>query len=52
MNIRIMGTEIECQFAAQALRDSEDLEVLEVSGWYRNRGETKLGRVYVEARQA
>lgn len=46
MKIRLMGTPDECAAAVDALRAAFDLH--EVSGFYPNRGDSKLGRVYVD----
>lgn len=47
MKIRIMGTPHECDDAVKVLRLAFD--VLEVSDFRPNRGDSRLGRVYVEA---
>jgi hypothetical protein len=47
VKIRITGTRGETDAAVDALRGV--LDVLEVSGFYPNRGDSQLGRVYVEA---
>lgn len=47
MKIRIMGTQSETDAAVRTLRIA--FEVREVSGWYPNRGDSTLGRVYVDA---
>ncbi|MDX8055768.1 hypothetical protein SK571_40870 [Lentzea sp. BCCO 10_0798] len=47
MRIRLEGTRDEVENAAQAL--ALGFEVLEVSGFYPNRGASVLGRVYVTA---
>lgn len=47
MKLRIMGTMEETSKAVATLRIA--FAVLEVSTWYPNRGDSKLGRVYVEA---
>ncbi|MET8756846.1 DUF3970 family protein [Lentzea sp. NPDC004782] len=45
MKIRLEGTPQEIEQAVTALR--EVFEVQEVSGFYKNRGQSVLGRVYV-----
>ena len=45
MKIRVEGTSQEIEHAVAALR--EVFEVQEVSGFYKNRGQSVLGRVYV-----
>ncbi|WP_410640676.1 hypothetical protein [Amycolatopsis sp. lyj-346] len=47
MKIRIMGTRAETDDAVKVLRLAFD--VLEVSDFRPNRGDSRLGRVYVEA---
>jgi hypothetical protein len=47
MKIRIMGTRAETEDAVKVLRLAFD--VLEVSDFRPNRGDSQLGRVYVEA---
>ncbi|MEV5718481.1 hypothetical protein AB0L41_31730 [Amycolatopsis mediterranei] len=47
MKIRIMGTRAETDDAVAVLRLAFD--VLEVSDFRANRGDSQLGRVYVEA---
>lgn len=47
MEIRIIGTPAETEQAVKALRAG--FEVRSVSPFYRNRGHTRLGRVYVDA---
>lgn len=47
MKIRIMGTRAETEDAVKVLRLAFD--VLEVSDFRPNRGDSRLGRVYVEA---
>lgn len=47
MKIRIMGTPRECDDAVKVLRLG--FAVLEVSSFRPNRGDSRLGRVYVEA---
>lgn len=47
MKIRIMGTRAETDDAVKVLRLAFD--VLEVSDFRPNRGDSRLGQVYVEA---
>lgn len=46
MKIRLMGTPQEIEAVQNGL--AKGLEILEVSAFYPNRGDSKLGRVYVE----
>ena len=52
MKLRLTGTRDECDVLTGELpqRLAGVAEVLEVSGFYLNRGTTVLGRVYVEVR--
>ena len=50
MNIRIMGLPAEITPVIQALTDAEDLEVIQVSDPYPNRGDSRMVRVYIQAR--
>ncbi len=50
MKIRLSGTAAECAAAVDLLRLVEGIEVVEVSGSYANRGDSRLQRVYIEAR--
>lgn len=50
MKIRIMGTKAETDAAVSTLRIA--FEVREVSSFYPNRGDSTLGRVYVDAEVA
>jgi hypothetical protein len=51
MKLRLQGTEAECAKLAFLLRyGPPDLEVVEVSQPYPNRGDSRQVRVYVEAR--
>jgi hypothetical protein len=51
MKIRVTGTEAECAKLAFLLRyGPPDLEVVEVSSPYPNRGDSRQVRVYLEAR--
>lgn len=47
MKIRISGTPDECADAVVVLREA--FEVHEASGFYANKGDSRLGRMYVEA---
>lgn len=47
MDIRLNGTETECAEAVEILRTA--LHLRAVSRFYTNRGDTILGRVYVDA---
>jgi hypothetical protein len=47
VKIRVSGTPDECTDAVVVLRKA--FEVHEASGFYANRGDSRLGRVYVEA---
>ena len=49
MKIRIMGLPAEVERTIQALHDTQDLDVVEVSGPYPNRGASRMVRVYIEA---
>lgn len=49
MKIRLLGTEAELGQAVGVLIRSGAFDVHEVSDFYPNRGNSKLGRVYVEA---
>lgn len=49
MKLRLTGTRAECEAFVTALQASAPAgTVLEVSGWYANRGSSLLGRVYLE----
>jgi hypothetical protein len=51
MKLRLTGTEAECAKLCFLLRyGPPDLEVVEVSPPYPNRGDSRLVRVYLEAR--
>jgi hypothetical protein len=51
MKLRLMGTEAECARMVFLLRlGPPDLEVIEVSPPYPNRGDTRQVRVYLELR--
>lgn len=47
MKIRLTGTEAEARAGAAMLRDV--LDVREESGFYPNRGASRLGRIYLDA---
>ncbi|NJP33711.1 hypothetical protein [Micromonospora thermarum] len=49
MKIRLMGLQEECEAALHELRTAPRLAILEVSGPYPNRGDSRQVRVYVEA---
>lgn len=49
IKIRLVGTKDETARAVGILRKSEELRLLEVSGYYANRDGSLLGRVYVDA---
>ena len=49
MKIRLMGLPAETSQAVRALRNAPGLDVIEVSGPYPHRGDTRLVRVYIEA---
>jgi hypothetical protein len=52
MKIRVTGTEAECAKLAFLLRyGPPDLEVVEVSSLYPNRGDSRQVRVYLEVRR-
>jgi hypothetical protein len=50
MKIRLMGLPAEIDQAINALRDLSDLDVVQVDGPYPNRGDSRMVRVYIEAR--
>jgi hypothetical protein len=51
MKVRLTGTEAECARLCFLLRyGPPDLEVIEVSPPYANRGDSRLVRVYLEVR--
>jgi hypothetical protein len=43
-----MGTKDECQYAVDCLK--EKIVILEASNFYPNRGDSLIGRVYLEVR--
>lgn len=47
LHIRLMGLESECADGVAVLRLA--FRIRSVSPWHRNRGESELGRVYIEA---
>jgi hypothetical protein len=49
MKIRLMGLPAEITQAATVLNGADSLDVLEVSGPYPNRGDSRMVRVYIEA---
>lgn len=52
MKLRLTGTKDECELLAKELpsRLTGLAQVLEVSGFYTNRGASVLGRIYVDVR--
>ena len=50
MKVRLMGTADECAAGVEVIRGAGRFEVVEVSGAYPNRGDSRLVRVYVETR--
>jgi len=50
MKIRIMGLPSEVTQTLQAIRQTRTLDVIQVDGPYPNRGDSRLVRVYIEAR--
>jgi hypothetical protein len=50
MKIRVMGLPAEVEQTIEALHGIPDLEVIEVSGPYPNRGNSRMVRAYIEAR--
>ena len=51
MKIRIMGLPAEVDHTVRVLQENKELDVTEVNGPYPNRGNSRMVRVYVEARQ-
>jgi hypothetical protein len=49
MKIRITGLPAEVTLAVQALKNTDSLDLTEVSDSYPNRGDSRLVRVYIEA---
>ena len=50
MKIRLMGLPGELARALKALHDADGLDVTEVSSPYPNRGDSRLARIYIDAR--
>ena len=50
MRVRLTGTQDECEQVIKVMRDMPAWEVLEVSGFYPNRGDSKLVRGYLDIR--
>lgn len=50
VRIRLWGTRGECDVAADAIRAAAGLRVVSVSEPRRDRGDSKLVRVYIDAR--
>ena len=50
MKIRIMGLPGEIEQAVQAICDTDKLDVIEISGPYANRGNSRMLRLYIEVR--
>jgi hypothetical protein len=50
MKIRLMGLPAEIDQAIRALRDISDLDVIQADGPYPNRGDSRIVRMYIEAR--
>jgi len=50
MKIRLSGLPAEVGQAVSALSDADTLDVIEVSSPYPNRGDSRMVRVYIEAR--
>jgi hypothetical protein len=48
MKIRLMGLPAEVSTVLQALTDTGTLDLIEVSGPYPNRGDSRMVRLYVE----
>jgi hypothetical protein len=49
VKIRIMGLPAEVTTIIQALSDTGAVDLIEVSGPYPNRGDSRMVRVYIEA---
>ncbi len=49
MKIRIMGLPADVDRAVQVLSTADALDVIEVSGPYPNRGDSRMVRIYIEA---
>ncbi len=50
MKIRLSGLPAEVGQAVSALRDADALDVIEVSSPYPNRGDSRIVRIYLEAK--
>jgi hypothetical protein len=50
MKIRVMGLPDEARQAVETLCNIDDFDVIEVNGPYPNRGNSRMIRVYIEAR--
>jgi len=50
MKIRLSGLPAEVGQAVSALSDADALDVIEVSSPYPNRGDSRIVRIYIEAR--
>jgi hypothetical protein len=50
MKIRIMGLPDEIEQALKALTGTDLLDLIEVSDPYPNRGNSRMARIYIEAR--
>ena len=50
MKIRLTGLPAELGQAIKALRDIPDLDVIQVDGPYPNRGDSRMVRMYIQAR--
>jgi hypothetical protein len=49
MKIRLTGLPAEIDQAVSIINDAQDLDVIEVSNPYPNRGDSRQVRVYIEA---
>jgi len=50
MKVRLTGTQDECEQVVKIMRGVPTWEVLEVSSFYPNRGDSKLVRGYLDIR--
>jgi len=50
MKIRLTGLPAEIGQAIKAVRDIPDLDVIQADGPYPNRGDSRMVRIYIEAR--
>lgn len=50
MKLRLTGLLEECIELVEAMQEAPRLQIVEVSEFYPNRGESLLGRLYVEVR--